>query len=711
MRMWKNIKIRFKLLLGFGLLLVVFLAAVAVTWSHLNAVRDSEELAEAIIAVMREISTLERNANEYLSAFRQMQYAQTEESFSYVKEKEIIVQKDIDIILASGAANSSLQAPKYVQDKFVPRYKEFVEAVDKAITDLRKKKEHDLAAGVYGNEISKYVSEIGASYSRTTTDSLTARDPYAVTIDYLNHFREIMSIAVEIQTVRRNMMKATATNDSDAMDEAHKALPNLEKGLTVLRDASNDAERTALLNQAIQATQNYRISLGNMKKVHIDFEKQNNICNSLEQILNDESSNASNLARGRVEKISAETIDEVTNVIEVLSLSAVISVILGVLAAFSISHSISKPLQNIVNLAGRAGEGDLTIKREEFRYEGKDETGKLADAISNMIAKQEESMNKVMNVVGSLSMNAGNLSAISEETNASMGEIKDSIERVAFLSENNSSSLAECNAGIEEVSAGAHTVAERATESAEFIAHTNNVSNGAIRTVDNVISGMRNVNLNAKESENKTRQLVSSVENVTSFVTVITGIADQTNLLALNAAIEAARAGDVGRGFAVVAEEVRKLAEDSAKAAQNVNSIILELQDKAQESIKATSEAGRLLVETLAQAELAQTELSDALQEMQKANDSIQNIAAISEEQAASSREVANSIDKATVSTAETMENLSNIRKATENTAETSHDMAELAESVNERSKELAEVLSHFTIDAPALTALPFASQ
>jgi methyl-accepting chemotaxis protein len=78
-------------------------------------------------------------------------------------------------------------------------------------------------------------------------------------------------------------------------------------------------------------------------------------------------------------------------------------------------------------------------------------------------------------------------------------------------------------------------------------------------------------------------------------------------LLALNAAIEAARAGEVGRGFAVVAEEVRKLAEESARAAQSVNSIILELQSSAQESIKATSEAGRTLGETLALAEQAQT--------------------------------------------------------------------------------------------------------
>ena len=120
----------------------------------------------------------------------------------------------------------------------------------------------------------------------------------------------------------------------------------------------------------------------------------------------------------------------------------------------------------MAGLAGRAGEGDLTIKRGDFCYEGKDEIGELADSLSSMIVRQEESMKRVMDVVDNLSMSATNLSAISEETNASMEEIKTSIEQVTSLSENNGSSLEECNAGIEEVSAGAHTVAESATESA-----------------------------------------------------------------------------------------------------------------------------------------------------------------------------------------------------------------------------------------------------
>jgi methyl-accepting chemotaxis protein len=354
-------------------------------------------------------------------------------------------------------------------------------------------------------------------------------------------------------------------------------------------------------------------------------------------------------------------------------------------------------------LAERAGDGDLTIERQDFRYEGKDELGILVDALVNMIAAQGESMRQVVTVADNLSRGADDLSSISQETNASMEEVKAAIDQVASLSESNGAALEECNAGVEEMSAGADTVAQSATDSAAFISQTTDVSNKAIQTVNNVIVGMHNVDVNAKESEEKTRQLVASVDNVSSFVSVITGIADQTNLLALNAAIEAARAGEVGRGFAVVAEEVRKLAEESARAAQNVNGIIIELQNSAQESIKANREAGRMLEETLVHAEQAQTELNGALKEMNKANDSIQNIAAVAEEQAASSKEVATAIDGATKSTMEMVETISNIRRASGETAQAAQGVALHSQTMSEHSQTLIDVLSRFTLsDTPA---------
>ena len=130
-----------------------------------------------------------------------------------------------------------------------------------------------------------------------------------------------------------------------------------------------------------------------------------------------------------------------------------------------------------------------------------------------------------------------------------------------------------------------------------------------------------------------------------------------------------------------------------------MNSIIGELQNGAQESIKATTEAGRALVETIAQAEQAQVDLNGAMKEMNKANDSIQNIAAVAEEQAASSKEVATAIDSATKSTMEMVETISSIRHASEETAQAAQNVAEQSESMSGYAQSLMDALSRFKLN------------
>ena len=205
-------------------------------------------------------------------------------------------------------------------------------------------------------------------------------------------------------------------------------------------------------------------------------------------------------------------------------------------------------------------------------------------------------------------------------------------------------------------------------------------ANGAGK-VEQAVENMDKLEHTVKETENIIRDLGEQSKRIGEIVDTISGIAEQTNLLALNAAIEAARAGEHGKGFAVVAEEVRKLAEQSGNATENITSIINDIQKRTQDavvsmqtgtemtlgSVQSVNEAGSAFQEIVAQLEqlLARIERSaEAIKETNRGSKRIteaihaietvasalaeetQTVSAATEEQTASVHEVASASKK-----------------------------------------------------------------
>ena len=148
------------------------------------------------------------------------------------------------------------------------------------------------------------------------------------------------------------------------------------------------------------------------------------------------------------------------------------------------------------------------------------------------------------------------------------------------------------------------------------------------------------------ELNDKSAEIVKIVE-------LITGIADQTNLLALNAAIEAARAGDAGRGFAVVAEEVRKLAEGSAEAAQNISRLIGEIQDGMHDTVKQIELSNKISEQQYEAVQKTQAMFAEVEQGASRINDAIQEISAILQQILAATEDVVGEVEQISASTEE----------------------------------------------------------
>ena len=394
--------------------------------------------------------------------------------------------------------------------------------------------------------------------------------------------------------------------------------------------------------------------------------------------------------------VSQTSYDSLAKAVLLMIALAVVAIIVGLAIAFLIAGAIRKPLARVVELVSHARDGDMSIIRDDFNYEGHDELGTLGDSLSEMFESLRTAIAEINDNADSSTEKAATMREDASANLDGANKVRTAVADVVKLMEENSLSLQKSNAGTEEMSAASMTSAQAATDCAEFIANVTNVADSAAKTVGEAIANMAILQEKTNESGEKLQGLVDSVDKMNEFIGVITSIAEQTNLLALNAAIEAARAGEAGRGFAVVAESVRKLAEESARAADSVHGLTGALQDGARNTKAASDTTAELLVQTVEKANGARDSLSEAMSQIDKANDRIQNIAAVAQEQAASSREIAQGIDNVTRATAEILEHLEDIKTSMDETAVVAERAAKISDEQTQLAQDLRDSLSMF---------------
>ena len=378
--------------------------------------------------------------------------------------------------------------------------------------------------------------------------------------------------------------------------------------------------------------------------------------------------------------------------------ASILVLLLGMAILLVMTKRVVAPIDRVIEILSRVHDGDLTATREDLGIAAIREIAAMEDAISGLIDGQRNILQSFGDESEESLRRAHALSSDAKEMSSAMHDVDAMMNRVSELSEENRCALESASMGIGEISAGAASAASSAAAGAEATSRTTDGSRLAVERMDDLIAMIRQVGEKSGKTTSNMNSVAESVDSISQFIGTITGIADQTNLLALNAAIEAARAGEAGRGFAVVAEEVRKLAEESNKAAHEVQAIIADLRKSTETSIVSMREVDSIVETTVAGSQEAQQRLNETLQEIAQINDVMQNAAALAEEQAAASQELEEGIRTVSSATNAVFDAVSGVRKDFARSSEASDRVDTAAAEMRSEADRLLQSLRRFRL-------------
>ncbi|WP_027179978.1 methyl-accepting chemotaxis protein [Maridesulfovibrio bastinii] len=369
--------------------------------------------------------------------------------------------------------------------------------------------------------------------------------------------------------------------------------------------------------------------------------------------------------------------------------------VIACIAIWFLSGTIVAPIKKSVNYAEAVAEGDF---EQNLDIDQKDEIGVLADSLKKMVQNlkamilEAEEKSKVAEEAAARANVAveeaneakeqaaraekeGKLQAASEleevvniVTSASE-ELSAQIEQSTMGTREQSSQITETATAMEEMNSTVLEVARNASDAAETANQAKEKAQTGSEVVSQVLNSMEDLQKIALQLKDDVSNLGRDAEGIGQVMEVISDIADQTNLLALNAAIEAARAGEAGRGFAVVADEVRKLAEKTMAATQEVGSAIGDIQTGTKANIVNVEKAVEKIDETTELSGTSGEALEAIVNFVDGTSTQVQNIATAAEQQSATSEEINRSLNQVSAISSETSQAMEESARAVEEMA------------------------------------------
>ncbi|MDK8463042.1 methyl-accepting chemotaxis protein [Marinobacter sp. SS13-12] len=434
----------------------------------------------------------------------------------------------------------------------------------------------------------------------------------------VNHANTAEIKLLEAERDERNFV---ITQDPKYIKDAVEYVVEAENALISLRDMQErGGDDWKQAEQILDGAKSYEALL---KKYETSISEPADITRSLEEQMYA-------VATDTINSMEELKYDQQTELQEIYDL-AVAEILIVTVFAFGIAivlgwvltRSITRPINEAVEIANKVASGDLTVNVHSQRG---DEFGQLLAAFATMITNLRELIREIETGASSIASSSEELSTVTNQTSKGVAEQQSQTDQVATA--------------MNEMVATVNDVAKSAEAAFEAANHASEKSGNGEKAVRETLELVANLNTQSANVMKQLSGLQAETNNIATVLDVIKSVADQTNLLALNAAIEAARAGEHGRGFSVVADEVRSLAQRTQSSAAEIETLISNLVSSADTSVTSMEAGNKLAEQTLERARLAGTVIQEMAQGVEEIRQYNSQIATAAEEQSSVAEEI-----------------------------------------------------------------------
>ncbi len=395
--------------------------------------------------------------------------------------------------------------------------------------------------------------------------------------------------------------------------------------------------------------------------------------------------------------MDASFIKELEKTVIVLSLVlTVVFIILGVIIAYVVSKQITKPLLSVLGYVKQVASGDLSIKKNKVK--GNDEIAQLDSGIQEMVYDLNHLINQIAENAEQVAATSEELNASTEETSLSVSQVTEAMQEVASGSESQNQQITHMNKGVANISEGMQAITDHVANVTKSSEAASEIAENGNAIIAESLEKMDITHVKIKQTSEIIHRLSDYSQEIGDIVTLITQITEQTNLLALNASIEAARAGEQGKGFAVVAGEVRKLADQSKNAANEISKKIATIKTESSNAVDSMAIGYGSLEEGLTVFGSAGDAFRTIYESVGGVNNQIQQVNHAIGDMNEGVQQIAHSMEELSAISTQSSGNIENIAAASEEQSAIVGEIAASSQNLSQRAEALAQAVQKFKI-------------